>query len=323
MKKHWYAIPLAALLALSGVFSASAEGRLLPDWTEAGGETETDYEGLLDIVTGEPVFKADAEESDRIVVGGGEYDVRLHRYFYPVGSAEVGMTLPNGGVTTQKVALSVPDGLPVQISRSGNPVTVTDNNYEFTEVGAYVVTFGADNDEELVFTVVGEVTGMLYDYTLPAGFTLTSLTVNAQEMPVNTNLIDMSEEGRYSISYRCVNTGVTHDLNVTVDHTPPTLALEAVKDGFASGPVDISDLEKGAAISIFLNGDSLKYAQTLTQSGTYRIIIADKAGNKTTYNFVIRVYNNASSYVFFVILIGMAAALTAYIVLSRRKLRVR
>lgn len=295
-------------------------------WAGAADPDDDDYEGELDIETNKPIASGPSvDDRDRVFVATGViYDRNQRMYCYELGTAEVGMSHPDGVITTQKVTISAPDGMPVHVWRDGEEQTApTEKGY--TKPGAYKVEFGTNTAESLslTFTIVSELTGAVTEYRLPSGFELTSLTVNAQALDTRTNVVDMTDEGKYEIEYRCVRTGVSYSLNCEVDHTPPKLKLSEVTKGHANGPVDISDLEKGTAITVRLNGEQIDYAPTLTRSGSYEIILQDKAGNRTVYSFVIRVYFNVNAWMFFVILAGLVVAVAVYILYTRKNLRVR
>lgn len=312
MKKRAAACVLAALMLLGGVCAVCADD-----------EPDMDYEGELDIESGKPVGEGgETDSKTRIRLSDVcVYDKETRLYCYRIGTTEVGMSLPSGVVTDAKVSLSLPDGITYRIHKNGEELSGV-NPEAITDTGSYVVSFGGDLTDTLTFTIVGDYTNMT-QYRLPAGFTAESVTVNAQDVNIRSGVIDMTKEGKYVIRYSCPRTGLAYTLQVTVDHTAPVLALEAVKDGYAKGPVDISDLEPGTAVSIYHNGDFMTYEKELTKSGAYKIVLQDKAQNRTVYEFRIRVYFNFNSVVFFILLFLVIAAVAVYIWLSCRRLKVR
>lgn len=284
-------------------------------------DIDYDYEGELDI-EGNPEREDGDPGKREVTVGGAVYDKLTRRYRYSVGDSAVEINFPNGIVTTSTVSVTVPTGMKARFFRDGNELD--DLNPEaISEAGKYVAYFGNEDELCLKFTVVNHLTGAVSSYQMPAGFRVVSARLNGEDIPFDSNLVDMTEEGTYEIRYTCAVTGVTHGLNVTVDHTPPVLKLEAVKNGYADGPVDISDLEKDAVIAVTLDGKTIQYSKTLTKSGTYRIRLRDSAGNYNEYNFAIRIYFDSNSVAFILILAAAVAAVAGYLVYSRRHLRVR
>lgn len=282
-----------------------------------------DYEGELDPRTEEPVNAMSEEDIKRASVGSGAlYDSETRCYIYSVNGLEVSMNVPSGIITTSAVAVVLPKTLKAVLYRNGVVCEKPDYS-NINTVGKYVLVFDTDKAQTLEFTIVGDVTGIISGYTMPDGFYVTSASFNGETINAIYNYIDMTKEGAYDIRYRSADNDVSYSLAVTIDHTPPELKLEAVKDGYAEGPVDISDLEDGCAISIIHNDKAINYQQTLSKSGKYEINLEDKAGNTNSYKFRIRVYFNFNSVVFFIIVIAVIAALGVYILVSRRKLRTR
>lgn len=282
-----------------------------------------DYEGELDPRTEEPVAEMDEEDIKRASVGSGAYyNSEMRSFIYTVNGLEVSMNVPSGIVTTSAVSITLPKNLKASLYRNGLAVEKPD----FTQidmVGKYVVLFEGESAVTLEFTIVGSVTGIIGGYTVPEGFYITSASFNGEELNSVYNYVDMGKEGDYEIRYRSADVDVSYTLAVTIDHTAPELKLEAVVNGVAAGPVDISDLEEGCKVTITHNGQKMNYQQELTKSGKYEIDLEDKAGNTNSYKFKIRVYFNFNSIIFFIIVVLVIAALGAYIVISRRKLRTR
>lgn len=126
------------------------------------------------------------------------------------------------------------------------------------------------------------------------------------------------------VDYRCVRSGLSYELDVTVDTTPPVLALSELNEkNQARGPVSLADIEDGSSISITLDGKQISYKSELTESGEYQIVLMDKAGNVTQYAFTILIYFDLNSLLFFGIALAAVAAVGAYIVISRKRLTVR
>ncbi len=296
----------------------------VPSFAVSYGGVDMEYSGEIDIRSGLPASDDNSGTSagSRVSIGDGAvYDRDTKMYCYSVYGGEVAMNIPSGAVTTSPVSITIPEGMETRLYINGEELTGVDYA-NIGAVGKYVLRFSDTEEKFLTFTIVGSVTGIITGYQIPAGFTVSSATFNDSPLEAST-YVDMSQEGVYAVSYYCAKTGVTHYLNVTIDNTPPVLKLEGVENGYAKGPVDISDLDKDAHIYITLNGDKLKYEDVLTQSGTYDIIVSDDAGNVSSYSFVIGVYFNAAAGVVILVILLLVAGLAVYLILSRRKLRVR
>lgn len=291
--------------------------------TAFAAQVDMDYEGELDIASDRPV--TDGVDTAKIKINLGNnciYDREAQKYIYSTDNIEVSMNYPDGIITTDKVVISFAEGLLPTLYRDGNQVVDPDFT-AITEPGKYILSFNDQTNFNVRFTIVNDLTGAITDYQIPNAFAITSATLDGEDIEYGPNHVTMNEEGHYNIAYKCSATGITHTLNVTLDHIAPVLKLEAVENGVAAGPVDISDAEDNSTVSILLNNEKIKYSKQLTESGTYNITISDKAGNVSTYDFVIRVYFNFNSIAFIGILILVIAAVVAYIVISRKKLRIR
>ena len=259
---------------------------------------------------------------------GVYYDSQKRLFAYDISEVLPAMlycTVPDGAVTDDMVSITVPGGCSARLYRNG--VELDNPNFSgISKPGSYVLTISgskADGIQPLRFTIVDEVTGLVDSYRMPDGFLVSAVTLDGAPVPYAATEADLSSEGEYSVFYRCEAADLNWRLDVTTDHTPPTLLLEAVTDGYAKGPVDISDVEKDATILVELDGKSITYEKTLTRSGAYRIALTDRAGNTTEYRFSIQVYFNVSSYIFIAVLAALIITLLVYLRVSSKRLRVR
>lgn len=292
----------------------------------------------LDPFTGLPLDEAEEETEGEISVpdvetviwvsAGQYYDLEKRAF-----AVDLSVVLPamlyssvcDGMVTTDTVSITIPSGTNAILYRNGTQIEAPDFS-RIEEPGSYVVSISgssARSIEPLTFTIVPKLTGKLDFVTMPQGFVITSVTKDGTAVNYLPMEADLAEEGEYSIHYICEATGLPYHLDLTIDHTPPELKLEAVQDGVAKGPVDISDIEEDARISITLNGVQIDYSETLKTSGVYSIYLEDAAGNSNHYDFTIMIYLNLSAYIFIFVFVLVIAALVTYLVISRKKLRVR
>lgn len=293
----------------------------------AAAEVDVTYAGRVDSFTGEPYDETATQTySDRVMINSETvYDRSERMFVYSENSKEVYASVPTGISTTEPVNLVLPEGMQYCLYKDGNPITDVDVTY-ITAPGSYVLCesmSGGKNVEILRFTVLNTVTGKLENFRLPAGFILSNVTRDGVEVEHDNTYVSLAEEGKYNINYRCPEAELVYSTSFIVDHIAPTLALNEVKDGVARGPVDISDLEEGADIGIWLNGEQVPYAEELTGSGVYRIVVSDEAGNRSDYQFTIAVYFNISALFLFLALFVLLACVGGYVLYSRRHLRVR
>ena len=257
-----------------------------------------------------------------------QYDRDERMYAYEnadVSPSSFYASVADGMFVTEPVKIKIPTGVTPTLYLDGREVQ--DVNYEhIQEPGAYVLEatgIGATSSRIMEFSILTKITGKLETFTVPEGFTITEARLDGNTVSHSSKSVNMEQEGGYVIHYRCNASDLTYSLEIEVDHTPPTLKLEAVKNNVAKGPVDISDMEEGVTASIKLGNRTVKATDTLRQSGMYHIVLTDQAGNQTTYSFRILMYFNMSSIGFVILLLAAIAALVIYLVVSRNKLRVR
>ena len=290
--------------------------------------SDMEYEGEIDPYTGRPATEEVNEAESKITYlskyVGYNHNTRLFQY----GTAPntVTASVVDGMVTTSAVSIDVPNGVAVLLYRNGEKVDFTDLS-RIKDAGKYVLNVGESQSSDelsLRFTIVGTTTGEINEYVMPDGFRVSSVMIDGSEAPNDdASRVDLTKEGYYEIRYKCIKTQASYSLNIDIDHTGPTLKLANVVNGRSNGKVDISDYNRDDFIRINYNGSEMKYRRELTESGTYNIILQDKAGNRTEYNFIIPIYFNVSGVVFILILLAVIAILIAYPIYSRRHLRVR
>lgn len=291
-------------------------------------EVDVDYEGPLDTVTGEPVYmdSENGAQSDQVWLSDNlMFDSQERAYIYTVNGFQIISTIVDGMIAQGTVSIIPEEGVRAVLYRNGEELTDQDLT-SIGETGEYVLeaVVGGQSSRVLTFTIVGESVGSITGYTMPDGFVVTNVTLDGQETNWNRSYVDLSAEGDYVINYKCARAGTSYELDVYVDHTPPTLTLEGIdEDDCARGPVTILDVEEGVSVAIQHNGEWGSYQQKLTESGEYRIYVVDEAGNSTDYYFTILIYFNSSSFIFIGLLLSVFVATGVYLWLSRKRLRVR
>lgn len=294
-------------------------------------KADIDYQGEIDPFSGEPV-KTDSSvtENQTVALNGGIiFDAKTRMYSYAVsgGSYYINSSVPNGMVTTGSVKLEIPEEISAVIYRDGEP----DEDIETSSIkqkGSYAVVVEDENSKQqiLKFNIISERTGALNSYQLPDGFFISSVKIdNEQQKIVNRKVADLSKEGEYNITYRCEAIGVDYVLKISVDHTPPVLVLDGVENGKARNPVTVTGIEKSDNVKALYNEEkfSLKDGGVITSPGSYTITVTDNAGNAVTEKFVIEFYLNEQGWIFGLLIVVIAAATAVYMVMSRKRLRVR
>ena len=316
MNKRSFLFHLFLLAMLAGICCVSA-------YAEIG------YTGELDPETGEPLQEAaetEANSTQIAITDGVYYDRDRLGYVYSVGdSAELLCTIADGMVVQRNVRVDADDGMEITLYQNGTAVDSPDLTNIYKE-GDYVVEASVNGQsyQVLSFSIIGSVTGRMSGYTMPDGFVITEATLDGEEIYDDSSYVSMASEGHYVVDYRCAKNGLTYELDVTIDTTPPTLTLSGLNDrNQARGPVTISDVEDGASAIITLDGKQITYRSELTESGEYQIPLTDKAGNVSQYAFTILVYFDLNSLLFLGLAVLAVASVAVYIFISRKRLAVR
>ncbi len=305
-------------------------------YSYAEGEEETteeddniDYTGELDIITGNPKSEDgdDAATAETVVLSSGAvYDRKTDMYSYKTVGGSLNCSVADGMIVTDEVRLSVTGEFNMSVYRNGNKLESIPSTV--TQAGTYVFITWTDNAEVqlLTFQIINEVTGELTQYIMPEGFSTTRILRDGTDVRNTYGSVDLKEEGYYEITYRCSANQKEYKLSMLIDHTPPEVVFEGVDEkGRAKGPVTITGLEEDDVVYVYFNDEEGKVEKSdvLKESGKYRVVVADKAGNYIEKSFKIMIYLNVKSVVLiaaiFAILIGLAIAL--YI--TRKRLRVR
>ena len=294
------------------------------------GGVDMDYEGEVDIYTGSPVSSENTEGQRTVTLADGglyNHSTRMFVYNVPNSNLSIYSSVANGMIVRGPVRLEYDSGLNARLYLDGEE----DENMDLdnlTKTGSYsLVVSGADVEQQmLTFTIIPEKTGALNNYKLPLGFDLTEITVSGIPKEItDVGNADMSENGEYIISYHCNLTGVDYGLNVTVDHIPPEITLEGVENGVARGPVTVKDDDGSDSLTVLLDGESITYPSDgrLTLPGKYEVTVTDDAGNSIVESFEIQFYLNYQGLLFGLLFLAVIGAAIAYMVWSRKNLRVR
>ena len=288
--------------------------------------------GELDSFTGERMDIVGSGDSARAVTSVTwitdqmYYDTDKKQYGYYAGDEDIYATVADGMVVRSKVEIQIPDSVACVLYRNGHSGEFTGGTIE--EPGSYTLGITQDGNTVNLFswTIVTGMTNEVLNYTMPSGFEITAATRDGEVTDWSLEYVDMSAEGRYIISYECVRTGIPYTLDLTVDRTPPVLAIEGVdEDGKARGPVAVAKTDENDTLTITKDGEEYNTTLTrvLTQSGRYVATVTDIAGNRTEYPFTIMIYLDRNGVIFLILFLLVAAAVGALFVYFKKHQRAR
>ena len=307
----------AALLLLLGMLWLSVSAQA----------ADIGYSGPIDSYSGAEFGTEDGGSDEMDISSGVVYVTSQRMYRYDTRQGSVYTSVVSGMVVQDTVSIQPDDSMAWTLFRNGVPVEEPNLTSIVTE-GSYVFQITqADGTaiQLLTFTIVGDISCQLTGYEMPTGFLITDATLDGTAAPYERGYISMMEEGTYKVQYQCPAAGEVYTLSVQIDHTPPELTLVGVENGVAHGPVQLEGQQEGDTVAVYLDGSPEWYAvgDELTKSGSYTVQVTDEAGNRTTYAFDILLYFDFNSYVVFLIVFAVLASLVTYLVLARKRLRVR
>lgn len=297
---------------------------------------DIDYSGPVDSYTNKPLSTSPeplpAESRSGIVQLKGSlnvseyYDYDQELFLYKLSSgAEIVSSVANGISTTDAVEIAIPEIVSATVYCDGTPLEDISETMILRDPGSYVIDVrdGSNFIQPLKFTILNYTTGVLNEFTLPDKFLINSVTLDGVDMNFSPYSADLLQEGHYQIGYYCTVTNERYNLEIQVDHTAPVLALAEVVDGVAKGPVSLADAEDHSILYIEHDGQPMSRRYTLNESGEYTVTIKDEAGNSNVYKFVIQVYFNLSSILLLACLLLVGVGILAFMLRTRRNLRVR
>ena len=119
-------------------------------------------------------------------------------------------------------------------------------------------------------------------------------------------------------------------LDATIDRTPPDVRFSGHIDenNRVHSALAFSNLKEDEHISVTLDGNPINVTVNndgtgeLLDSGSYVIRAYDDAGNIIEYGYIIMIYLNSSSIVFFALLAATLVGVALYIIIKRKKLKI-
>ena len=319
---------LAALLLLLLLIAlpAMAEGE------EEGEEDEFSYVGELDPETGEIPGRASSfSDGGRTEISPGMgYDAAREQFVFALtDGTELFCSAADGMIVTGRVILNYSGPFALTVYRNGATVDMTGSG-ELRDPGVYVVAVGSETASRICsFTLLGSSTNMIHSYTVPEGFLLRGAERDGQEIEYSRYTVEMEQEGKYVVRYRCPLIDMDYTLSVTIDRTPPNLILSGTlgRDGGVHSAVEVLGLEPGDALYVTRDGEGMRVNAAddvvLTETGAYTVTAADAAGNTVSYDFTIMLYLNTNAVVFILLFAAVVASIFIYAFWKRKTLKVR
>ena len=286
------------------------------------------YDGPIDMFNGGlPLTEGEDSTPSQVNVSDGSiYDRNNEMFVYYLTDGTVMVSVADGMIVTGEVRLAASEDANAVLYKDGEAFDGIPASVNIP--GSYTLVDKGDTAGQIMtFRIINQVTGAISQYPMPSGFSVKSVYINGNEEITDYGRVDMNKEGEYQIDYICTDNGISYNLSVTVDHTPPQVEFVGLDDdNRAKGPVTITGLEQGDAITVYHNGEEkgiLSSKTQLNESGDYSVIISDVAGNTVEREFRILIYLDIKAWMFigFVLLLIVGAAIV--LTITRKNLKVR
>lgn len=282
-----------------------------------------------DAITGELLDTTTGQSSRTVRLSSTcDYDNAKKMYVYSTGVSatdSVSCSLFDGQITTGVVSVIPGDTARIEVYKGSTLLSEADLEY-ISEPGVYTVR-NVDKDKTILsFTIVASTTGKIDQYQIPNIFTIRTVYFNAEKAPVSSNKVTFAEDGDYIIEYYCSRTGEQYNLNVTIDRQPPELEIIGVnEENIAKGPVSFGPLEAGSTLQVLVDGEDITNSMSneYKTAGDYIVYYTDAAGNVSSYYFTMRIFFNASAWIYVILAVVIIGAAIGYKVFVRKKLTTR
>ena len=290
------------------------------------------YSGYLDPETGEPADETTTDTGRVEITSSVFFDWNTRDYVYVVGNtnSEIHASVADGMVVTDQVTISGSGSVLLSIYRNGE--FYEGSTSPITELGDYVVKADVNGEETRIFTfsIIGQVTNSLMNFTAPDGFFITGATHDGEEAAYDRYMVAMAEEGVYEIDYESIASDLVYSIRIRIDRTPPDVKLDGKFDskGRAHSAVTFSGLESGDRVYLYQDGTEVKPALSgdgtgqILDSGIYTMQVYDTAGNMSEYRFTIMVYFNSNSLIALALIALVITAVVGYIFIKREHLKI-
>jgi hypothetical protein len=196
-------------------------------------------------------------------------------------------TVPNGGITTEPVEIVFAEEVITQtITLNGEKIKTTTN---FSAVGRYVATYtdSLGNGIEFIFEILPQRVKEINWLGLN-NFAIVSALLNDEPFTVaieNGNLY-IAERGQYTLAIKDGSTEQEWTFAITVDNFV-NFTGSIPNGAFTTNAVTISFAETITQKEVYYNSEKIKFADSYSATGCYRVLLTDDLGNQTEFVFEI------------------------------------
>ena len=248
-----------------------------------------------------------------------DYDAASKRYHVTFSDGlELVSNVPEGYIGSDAVEVSVsPAGREsLVLYRDDEPIDYVHGD-SFTEPGHYRLEVNGQPWSCTIASYLKEASV----FAAPAGLRFTSAVLNGEPLELSSDrYVWLEEDGAYQFVLEGENGAVLHT-GLAKDSEPPQVEVK-LKGGNATIQYLSEDIEE---ILLERDGEAVEgfSGYSVSQPGSYRLVVRDKAGNEAEAKFFLSYRVNRYGIIAVVLLILLAAGGVAFVVHTKRSVRIR
>ncbi len=248
-----------------------------------------------------------------------DYDAASKRYHVTFSDGlELVSNVPEGYIGPDAVEVSVsPAGREsLVLYRDDEPIDYVHGD-SFTEPGHYRLEVNGQPWSCTITSYLKEASV----FAAPAGLRFTSAVLNGEPLELSSDrYVWLEEDGAYQFVLEGENGAVLHT-GLAKDSEPPQVEVK-LKGGNATIQYLSEDIEE---ILLERDGEAVEgfSGYSVSQPGSYRLVVRDKAGNEAEAKFSLSYRVNRYGIIAVVLLILLAAGGVAFVVHTKRSVRIR
>lgn len=229
----------------------------------------------------------------------------------------------NGGISNGGVRVIAKEELAIDMYRDGEKI-----EYNFEQIlnddGAYafVLTDELGNQTAFSFTIwnkpISRIERKFHDL-----IEITEIVLNEeiQVLDIQDNTLYLVDEGYYQVTVLDKTVNKKFTFNLTLDTTPPTIELVGTENGgYTKSEVSTRNASENP-IYIYASNNSeefeYKLGEKMKDTGSYKLIVVDEAGNQSVYEFTIVYSLNGASIALFGAMLAVVVILIIFLVKNK------
>lgn len=227
--------------------------------------------------------------------------------------------LINGQIITGPISFTFDEEVKATLETNGGQTSYVRGNLADAGHYALTVTDALGNIAELEWTIIPAI-DRHFEFPVSEAYSVSVLcNENVVTSAVSNGKVTLTESGEYLLTFTG-NAGESYELQLTVDTVAPTVQITQGKRH-----VTISEPSKdGLTYMLYKDGTltSYKLGDSITDVGSYKLVVCDSLGNSSEYSFNLN-YINTAGVLLIVLVCLLIAAVATVIIIVRLKQRIR